>query len=164
MGGTRHTPEFLYKKALRLGQYYFRNTQIAQDFASWYIIKILEGRGQHQTFRQASIDFTRLELGRFEKFTFREIPMSHFSEKKEQAILNSLEAPPVVMAAEFNPEKIRLSKRQARILILFMNGMTRDAISKKVGLNPGLVGRILKEAQEICAHRLRLKTAKNVNK
>lgn len=39
------------------------HSEIAEDFASWYVIKLLEGKSQHQLLDHAFIDFLRLEYG-----------------------------------------------------------------------------------------------------
>lgn len=53
----------LYKRARVHGlwAYYGRYRHLAEDFSSWYVIKLLENKSRLQTIEQAFIDFLRVE-------------------------------------------------------------------------------------------------------
>jgi len=57
----RSTLEELYARAASVACYYGK-AHLADDFKSWYIIKILEGKSKNQLIKHAFIDFIREEI------------------------------------------------------------------------------------------------------
>lgn len=126
----------LYARAIREARFH-RSPHLAQDFASWYIVQILEGKRQHQTFKQAWIDYVR-DLTQYNHHKKTKPTFVEFDEKR---------IPKKDIELEFKLVRdVSLSSRELLVLVLYYyHGWSQVEIGQFFGITDTRVSQIQKK-------------------
>lgn len=139
----RGTLEELYKKAVRIA-YIYGQGHIAEDFASHFILRVLEGKSRHQLLRHALLDYLDKE----------ERPMNRL-----KMLLSQIPDPAKEFTQEdkvvlFDVIKKHASPLEEKLLHLYLiEGYMLDEIGRMYGISESRISQRFTELKSKCLRR-----------
>lgn len=137
----RDSCEVLYKKAHKKATM-LGFSKIADDFACWYVIKILEGKSQHQRIKDALKDYLR-HINHWDRILKTQ---PRFVEYKEQRDSRSFKEKEIPLILELENEVTLTEVQILHIMLHYFHGWTLNRISQFFGFSDSRSSQILKGA------------------
>lgn len=148
-----HQARLMFRK-----KYPLKPIQISEDFAAWYVIKLLGGKRKNQSISQAAIDFMR------ETNTDNDLKQDAMGRVKK------LKKPEIVMGknSRVTPKYtgIDYSKfdqlQRIYVVLMFEYGFQDQEIARVLGVSSWYASQIFKSVKEVMTNKKRTKRIQQV--
>lgn len=129
----------LWRRAGKYGTKISRSRDLGDEFASWYVIQLLQGYSKHQPMKYAFIDFKRSHYGMGSQSKMREVPLLKLPETADTT--EPINAVKKLVTAD-------LTKHEIKVFKAYLKSGSAVSAAKKMKVTGSWVSRVMKAVRK----------------